>query len=38
MLSVVPAVALSAVAYASFVKRLSKDYQTALAEGSEVGP
>lgn len=35
MLSVVPAVALCAVVYARFIKRLSKDYQTALAEGSD---
>ena len=36
MLSVVPAVALFAVVYARFIKRLSKEYQSALAEGSEV--
>lgn len=36
MLSVVPAVALTAVAYARFVKKLSKGYQNALAEGSDV--
>ena len=35
MLSVVPAIAVTAVIYASYVKRISKDYQTSLAEASD---
>eukprot|EP00908_Phaeocystis_cordata_P014119 Transcript_25220.p1 GENE.Transcript_25220~~Transcript_25220.p1 ORF type:complete len:481 (+),score=210.40 Transcript_25220:992-2434(+) len=35
MLSVIPLVSLTAVCYGKFVKRLSKDYQKALADASE---
>ena len=35
MLSIVPLIAFAAVGYGRFVKRLSKDYQSALADASE---